>query len=91
MKFLHTADIHLGKKLGEIPLLGDQRYILDRIAETASEKGCDAVLIAGDIYQNSAPSADAMEAFGDFLSRLAGDGIRVIAISGNHDSDQRVS
>lgn len=91
MRFLHTADLHIGKKLGEIPLLEDQRYILRQISGIASEKKCDAVLIAGDIYQNTAPSADAMEVFGDFLSDLYGKGISVIAISGNHDSDQRVA
>lgn len=91
MRFLHTADIHIGKKLGEIPLLEDQRHILRQISDIASEKSCDAVLIAGDIYQNTAPSADAMEVFGEFLSELAEKDISVIAISGNHDSDQRVS
>ena len=91
MRFLHTADLHIGKKLGEIPLMEDQRYILRQISGIASEKKCDAVLIAGDIYQNTAPSADAMEVFGDFLSDLYGKGISVIAISGNHDSDQRVA
>ncbi len=91
MRLLHTADIHLGKKLGEIPLLRDQRVILSRIADIASQRSCDAVLIAGDIYQNTAPSADAMEAFGEFLSCLADRGIAVFAIAGNHDSDQRVA
>lgn len=91
MRLLHTADIHLGKKLGEIPLLKDQRVILGRIADIASRRCCDAVLISGDIYQNTAPSADAMEAFGEFLSCLAERGIAVIAIAGNHDSDQRVA
>ncbi|MBR2739758.1 MAG: exonuclease SbcCD subunit D [Oscillospiraceae bacterium] len=91
MRLLHTADIHLGKKLGEIPLLKDQRVILGRIADIASRRSCDAVLISGDIYQNTSPSADAMEAFGEFLSCLAERGIAVIAIAGNHDSDQRVA
>ena len=49
MRLLHTADIHLGKKLGEIPLLKDQRVILGRIADIASRRSCDAVLISGDI------------------------------------------
>lgn len=91
MRLLHTADIHLGKKLGEIPLLKDQREILSRIADIAFRRSCDAVLISGDIYQNTAPSAEAMEAFGEFLSGLAERGIAVIAIAGNHDSDQRVA
>lgn len=91
MRFLHTADLHLGKKLGEIPLLQDQRHILEQMARIAEEKGCDAVLIAGDIYQNSAPSAEAMDVFGEFLAGLADKGIAVIAIPGNHDSDLRVA
>lgn len=91
MRLLHTSDIHLGKKLSEIPLLKDQQIILAQIADIASRMECDAVLIAGDIYQNTAPSADAMEAFGEFLSCLADRGIAVIAIAGNHDSDQRVA
>ncbi len=91
MRLLHTADLHIGKRLGEIPLLKDQQHILRQISDIAKQRNCDAVLIAGDIYQSTAPSAEAMETFGEFLSGLARSGITVIAVSGNHDSDRRVA
>ena len=55
MKFLHIADLHLGRRLGNISLLEDQRQILMEIAALA--KGCDAVLIAGDVYNRAQPGS----------------------------------
>jgi len=91
MKFLHLADLHIGKRFHEVSLLADQDYILAQIAELAATHGVDAVLIAGDIYQKSMPSAEAMALFDAFLARLTAAGIKVYAISGNHDSEQRIA
>lgn len=91
MKFLHTADLHIGKKIYEQSLLEDQAYILDKIYETAVAEGVDAVVIAGDIYDRAIPSAEAVALLDDFLTRLIEKGIPVIAVSGNHDSAERVS
>ena len=91
MKFIHIADLHLGKRMNDINLLEDQIYALNQVVETAKSEKADAVIIAGDIYQQSSPKSEAMTAFNDFVCALANEGIKVFAISGNHDSDQRVS
>lgn len=91
MKFLHTADLHIGKKVFGQSLIEDQSYILDRIYEIALKEKVDAVVIAGDIYDRAIPPADAVCLLDDFLTRLSGAGIPVIAVSGNHDSAERVS
>lgn len=91
MKFLHIGDLHLGKKLNDVNLLEDQIYVLNQIVEIAKDKQVDAVLIAGDIYDKSNPSSFAMSAFNDFLTSLVNLNIKVFIISGNHDSDQRIS
>ncbi|MDD6807496.1 MAG: exonuclease SbcCD subunit D [Oscillospiraceae bacterium] len=91
MKFLHTADLHIGKRLHDVSFLDDQIYILEEIINIAREEKVDAVLIAGDIYQTSAPSAEAMSVFNNFISKLVEEDILVFLISGNHDSDARIS
>ena len=68
MKFAHISDLHLGKRLYERSFLEeDQPYILRQICEALREEKPDAVLIAGDIYDKSAPSAEAVRLFDDFL------------------------
>ena len=91
MKFLHMADLHIGKVLNGIPLMEDQRLLLRQAAALAEQNGVDAVILAGDIYQRLAPQAEAMTLFNSFLSDLHARNIPVIAISGNHDSDERVA
>jgi len=91
MKFLHTADLHIGKKIFEQSLIEDQKYILDRIYQIAVEEYVDVVVIAGDIYDRAIPSAEAVTLLDDFLTRLIQKDIQVIAVSGNHDSGERVS
>lgn len=91
MKFLHTADLHIGKKLFEQSLLEDQKYILNQIFEVAVQEKVDAVVIAGDIYDRAVPSAEAVSLLDEFLTRLVGKKIPVLCISGNHDSPERIS
>jgi len=91
MRFLHIADLHLGKQMNDLSLLSDQEYILRQITDIAESERVDAVLIAGDVYQRSSPQAEAMALFDAFVSRLAGLGKQVFVISGNHDSPLRVS
>lgn len=92
MKFAHISDLHLGKRLFERSFLDeDQPFILRKICEALREEKPDAVLIAGDIYDKSAPSAEAVRLFDDFLSELSADGQTVFVISGNHDSAARVA
>ncbi len=91
MRFLHLADLHLGKQLNDVSLLPDQEFILTQIVSMADSEGADAVLIAGDIYQRSSPQAEAMALFDAFVSQLAALGKKVFIISGNHDSALRIS
>lgn len=91
MKFMHLSDLHIGKRLNDISLLEDQAYALDRVFELAMSENVDGVLIAGDVYQKASPQAEAMTVFDAFLTRLSKAGKRVYVISGNHDSDRRIS
>ena len=91
MKFAHISDLHLGKRLHEVSLLEDQSHVLNEICEILRDEKPDAVLIAGDIYDKSMPSAEAVRLFDDFLSELSADGQMVFVISGNHDSAARVA
>ena len=91
MKFLHIADLHLGKRLNGVSFLEDQIFLLNQISALAEAEHADAVVIAGDVYQKASPQSEAMAAFDAFVTRLAAAGIRVLVISGNHDSAQRIS
>ena len=93
MKFFHLSDLHIGKQLHGFSLIEDQRYLLDQILERIQERKPDAVLIAGDVYDKSAPSAEAVAVLDDFLTKLAGipEGPVVGMVSGNHDSGERLS
>lgn len=91
MKFLHLADLHLGKRLNDVSFLEDQVRLLCQVEEIARNEQADAVLIAGDVYQKASPQSEAMAAFDQFITRLKSMGLRVFVISGNHDSAQRIS
>lgn len=91
MKFMHLADLHLGKRYNELSLIDDQRYILDKILEIAAAEKCDALLIAGDIYDKTMPSAEAVELLDSFLNGLARLKIQTFMVSGNHDSPERIA
>lgn len=90
MKFLHLADLHIGKRVCDFSLLDDQKYILGQILEIADNVKPDAVLIAGDLYDRSVPPGEAVELLDCFLTELCGRKIHVFAISGNHDSPERL-
>lgn len=91
MRFIHTADLHIGKILNEFSLLEDQRFILKQIVSLCREHGADAIVLAGDIYDRAMPKAEAVELFDEFLTDLSVLGITVLLISGNHDSAVRLS
>lgn len=90
MKFLHLADLHLGKRINEYSLFEDQKYILESIVSIAESEKVDSVIIAGDIYDKSVPAAKAVSLFDKFITRLKTLGIRLFIISGNHDSAERL-
>ena len=85
MKFLHTADWHVGKTLKGRSRLAEQQAVLAQIIEVAEREQVDAVLIAGDLYDTAAPSAQAQQLVNAALLRLARAGIEVVVIAGNHD------
>ena len=91
MRFLHIADLHIGKRLHETSLLEDQEYILQEILEQVDNCRPDGVLMAGDIYDKAVPSAEAVELFDFFLNALAQKQVQVFLISGNHDSPERLA
>ncbi|MBR1757286.1 MAG: exonuclease SbcCD subunit D [Lachnospiraceae bacterium] len=91
MKFVHLSDLHLGKRVNEYSMMEDQGYILQQILEILREERPDAVVIAGDVYDKSVPSAEAVTLFDSFLSELAAQEKPVLLISGNHDSAERLS
>ena len=91
MKLIHLSDIHLGKRVNEFSMLEDQAHILKKILAVVDEEKPDGVLIAGDVYDKSVPSTEAVQLFDDFLVRLAKRKLSVFIISGNHDSPERLS
>lgn len=90
MRLLHTSDWHLGKRFDEIDLAGPQQAFADRLIEIAIDQDVDAVLLAGDIYDRTTPSAEAVSLADDIFARLLAHGITLVAITGNHDSAERV-
>lgn len=91
MRFLHTSDLHIGKRVNGFSMLEDQEQTLEQIVEIAVAENCGGLLLAGDIYDRPSPSGEAVALFDKFLCRLAEAGILVFAISGNHDSPERVA
>ncbi|HHZ13926.1 MAG: exonuclease SbcCD subunit D [Caldicoprobacterales bacterium] len=91
MKILHIADLHIGKRVNGFNMIEDQEYILDEILKLTESTKPGAVLMAGDIYDKSQPSTEAVELLDEFLTRLALLGQPVFIISGNHDSPERLS
>lgn len=91
MKFIHTADLHIGKRVCEHSMLEDQKYILNQIIKIVDGEAPDGVILAGDIYDKSVPSADAVDVLDDFLVELSGHCQNVFVLSGNHDSAERIA
>ena len=91
MRFIHLADLHLGRTLAEFSLIDLQRELLTEIVNYAAQNKADAVVIAGDVYDRSTPSVQAMNLLSGFLSALARLEIPVLVIAGNHDSPDRLT
>ncbi len=91
MRIMHLSDLHIGKRLNEFSLLEDQEYILTKILSIIDEQAVEAVIIAGDVYDKSIPSSEAVELFDDFLFKLSKRSLSVFVISGNHDSAERIA
>ena len=92
MKIFHISDLHIGKQLHYYNMKDDQVAILGQIIDKAKEHRPDAILIAGDIYDKSVPSAESYTIFNQFLNNLSDikPDIPVLIIAGNHDSSERL-
>lgn len=91
MRFLHTADWHIGKKLHGYDLLEEQKDAFQQILTIAKEEAVDAIVIAGDLYDRSVPAVEAIETFNEMMIQLnLIEKYPVFAISGNHDSSTRL-
>jgi len=91
MKLIHLSDLHIGKRVLEVSMIEEQEYILNQILRIIDDCCPDAVLISGDVYDKSIPSAEAVTLFDKFLCRLAKRSIPTFIISGNHDSPERLA
>lgn len=91
MKLIHLSDLHIGKRVNEVSMIEEQAYILSQILEIIDNEAPGAVLISGDVYDKSVPSAEAVTLLDDFLCSLAERKLQVLIISGNHDSAERLA
>lgn len=92
MKIVHTADWHIGKSLNDYSLLEDQRYYFDKFIEKIKEIKPDALIVAGDLYDRSIPSSEAINLLNDILCKIVMENkIETFIVAGNHDSKQRLS
>ncbi len=91
MKFLHLSDLHIGKIVNGFNMLDDQRFALEGILDIVSTRKLNAVVVAGDLYDKAAPSAEAVQLVDWFISELVARMVKVLAIPGNHDSAERVA
>lgn len=91
MRFVHISDLHLGKRLCGRSFADDQRYILDEIVRISEEEKADAVLIAGDVFDDgNNMTSESVSIFDGFITALNKKGIKVFTVSGNHDSMERL-
>lgn len=90
MRFLHLSDLHIGKRVNGFSMLEDQRHILRQIADLAIAYQVDGILVAGDLYDKAVPPAEAVGVLDEFFTTVVQADIPVFAISGNHDSPERL-
>ncbi len=91
MKFLHLADLHIGKRVNEFSMLEDQKYILNKILSIIDKEEPEVILIAGDVYDKSIPAVEGITLFDEFLTGLHRRNKTVCIVSGNHDSAERLN
>jgi exonuclease SbcD len=91
MKILHLGDLHLGKRVNEISMIEDQKFILDQIVTLVKEEKIDVILLCGDIYDKAIPTIEAIHLLDEFLEELSDLKVKVLMISGNHDSPERLA
>ena len=91
MKFIHLADLHLGKRVHEISLIRDQEVMLQSIRDLCAKEKPEALLVAGDVFDKAIPSLEAVRLLETFLEDLSRTGLTVFLVAGNHDSGERLA
>ena len=91
MKFIHLADLHLGRRVCGFSLIDDQKDILEKITGMIKAEKPDFVIIAGDVYDKLSPPVEAVTLLDEFLTDLSDSGIETFIIAGNHDSPERIA
>lgn len=91
VRLLHTADWHLGRRLRDFPLLAEQAAVVDQVVAVAVEQAVDAVVVAGDVFDNAVPSIEALQVWSSALDRLVSADVQVFVIPGNHDQADRLA
>ena len=90
MKFIHIADLHIGKRVRGFSLIDEQKYALEQVASYAVQEKVHAVIIAGDVFDKPVAPLEALDVLEEFFATLATAHIPVVAIAGNHDSAERL-
>ncbi len=91
MRFLHTADLHIGRRLAQMSLEEDTQHLLDSLAVAATAHQVDALVIAGDVFDSPTTSEAALLQWENFVRTMAARGIPTLVVSGNHDSGTRLA
>ena len=92
MRFLHTADWHLGRIFYGQYLTDDQAHVLEHQFFTIlKEEKIDGILLAGDVFDRAVPPIEAIELWDSIITRLAMDyKVPLFVVSGNHDGAERL-
>ena len=91
MKLLHTSDLHIGKRVNEFSMIEEQEYILQQILDIIDDHKPDGIMIAGDVYDRTVPTVEAVRLFDWFLTELNRRDQYIFMVSGNHDSSDRLN
>ena len=90
MRFLHLADLHIGKRVNGFSMIDDQKFVFEQVYNVIENEKIDGIIMAGDIYDKPVPSAEAVKLFDEMLTRLVSINLPIFVISGNHDSAERI-
>ena len=91
MRFVHTADLHLGRRLAQMSLEEDLAYVLEELAKVIADEKADALVVAGDVFDSPTPSEAALRQWDAFLRLMSYRGVHTLVVSGNHDSGARLA
>lgn len=91
MRFVHTSDLHLGRKLAQMSLERDTEQVLEQLGSLVERSGSQALVVAGDVFDSPNPAEVAVRQWDRFITRMARAQVPVLVVSGNHDSGARLS